>query len=208
MTTKGSKRWWWIGGLAAIAAGIAYWLLSSSAAAVSDVPTFAVQRGNLQINVLQGGEIRALKNFEVKSEIEYPTKIVSLIPEGYLITEEDVKDGKVLVELDPSDIKDKITTHDIEFQTTVATYIDVDENREIVRSENQSLVRDAKTAATFALMDFEKYLGKKVAASVLKSRGLPDSIEALDQYVMTMESASKPARVSLNREPGSAAAKA
>lgn len=208
MTTKGSKRWWWIGGLAAIAAGIAYWLLSSSAAAVSDVPTFAVQRGNLQINVLQGGEIRALKNFEVKSEIEYPTKIMSLIPEGYLITEEDVKDGKVLVELDPSDIKDKITTHDIEFQTTVATYIDVDENREIVRSENQSLVRDAKTAATFALMDFEKYLGKKVAASVLKSRGLPDSIEALDQYVMTMESASKPARVSLNREPGSAAAKA
>ncbi len=207
MTTKGSKRWWWIGGLAAIAAGIAYWLLSSSAAAVSDVPTFAVQRGNLQINVLQGGEIRALKNFEVKSEIEYPTKIMSLIPEGYLITEEDVKDGKVLVELDPSDIKDKITTHDIEFQTTVATYIDVDENREIVRSENQSLVRDAKTAATFALMDFEKYLGKKVAASVLKSRGLPDSIEALDQYVMTMESASKPARVSLNREPGSAAAK-
>ena len=101
MTTKGSKRWWWIGGLTAVAVGSAYWLLGSSTAAVTDVPTFAVQRGNLQINVLQGGEIRALKNFEVKSEIEYPTKIMSLIPEGYLITEEDVKDGKVLVELDP-----------------------------------------------------------------------------------------------------------
>ena len=62
-----------------------------------DVPTFTVQRGTLQINVLQGGEIRALKNYEVKSEIETPTKILSLIPEGYLITEDDVKDGKVLV---------------------------------------------------------------------------------------------------------------
>jgi len=197
MTTKGSKRWWWIGGLTAVAVGSAYWLLGSSTAAVTDVPTFAVQRGNLQINVLQGGEIRALKNFEVKSEIEYPTKIMSLIPEGYLITEEDVKDGKVLVELDPSDIKDKITTHDIEFQTTVANYIDVDENREIVRSENQSLVRDAKTAAAFALMDFEKYLGKKVAVAVLKQRGLPETIEALDLHVATMESASKPSRVTL-----------
>ena len=197
MTTKGSKRWWWIGGLAAAAAGSAYWLLGSSAASVTDVATFEVQRGNLQINVLQGGEIRALKNFEVKSEIEYPTKIMSLIPEGYLITEEDVKDGKVLVELDPSDIKDKITTHDIEFQTTVATYIDVDENREIVRSENQSLVRDAKTAAAFALMDFEKYLGKKVAVAVLKQRNLPETIEALDVHVATMESASKPSRVTL-----------
>jgi len=205
MIKKASKRWWWIGSLVVVAAGLAYMMLGAGGGAVSDIPTFAVQRGNLQINVLQGGEIRALKNYEVKSEIEYPTKIMSLIPEGYLISEDDVKEGKVLVELDPSDIKDKITTHDIEFQTTVATYIDVDENREIVRSENQSLVRDAKTTATFALMDFEKYLGKNLALSVLKARGLPESPEALDLHVANLEAASKN---TLSRNPSAVAEKA
>ena len=192
MKRSGSKRWWIIGAaIIAVTTGyVVFWDQDSSS--TSDVPTFVVQRGNLQINVLQGGEIRALKNYEVKSEIEYPTKILSLIPEGYLITEEDVKEGKVLVELDGSELKDKISTHEIEFQTTVATYIDVDENREIVRSENQSLVRDVKTAAMFALMDFEKYLGKGVAASILKSRALPENTDAFEKHCTALEADSKP----------------
>lgn len=189
--SSGSKRWWIIGGTLA-AVGLGAWVLKPGGTASTDVPTFAVQRGNLQINVLQGGEIRALKNFEVKSEIEYPTKIMSLIPEGYMVTEEDVKEGKVLVELDGSELKDKITTHEIDFQTTVAAYIDADENREIVASENQSLVRDAKTVGLFALMDFEKYLGKQVAVNVLKLRGLPETPESFDKLVTTMENAARP----------------
>ena len=126
MSKSGSKRWWIIGATL-VAAGTGISFLRSGSTTTSEVPIFAVQRGNLQINVLQGGEIRALKNFEVKSEIEYPTKIMSLIPEGYMITEDDIKEGKVLVELDGSEIKDKITTHEIDFQTTVAAYIDADE---------------------------------------------------------------------------------
>ncbi len=183
------RRWWIIGVAAAIsAAGIATWLRSGKEAG-TDVATFAVQKGTLQINVLQGGEIRALSNFEVKSEIETATKILSLIPEGYLITEEDVKDGKVLVELDSSDIKDRISTHDIEFQTTVSLYIDADENREIIRSENQSLVRETKNAALFALMDFEKYLGKDASTRILKVRGLPETMDAFDKQIASLEAA-------------------
>jgi len=147
-----------------------------------DTPMFVVQKGNLQINVLQGGEIRALKNFEVKSEIELPTKILSLIPEGYRVNERDIKEGKVLVELDSSDIKDKIITHEIEFQTTVANYIDADEARAIQLSDNQSIVRDAEQALRFALMDFERYMGKDVAQNVLKSRRLPENLAALEEH--------------------------
>ncbi len=187
MIKLGNKRWWVVGVTGAVIAAIVIAKSRHGDGAMGDVPTFVVQRGTLQINVLQGGEIRALKNYEVKSEIETPTKILSLIPEGYQITEEDVKDGKVLVELDGSDIKDKITTHDIDFQTTVANYIDADENREIVKSENQSLVVDTKNTALFALMDFEKYLSKAAASALLKSRGLPETVELFEKSVDSLE---------------------
>lgn len=151
------------------------------------VPTFAVQRGPLEINVLQGGEIRALQNTEVKSEIEVPTKILSLIPEGYLITEEDVKEGKVLIELDSTDLKTKIQSHEIEFQTTVSAYIDADEGREIQKSENQSLVRDARQEGIFELMDFEKYLGREVTSSILAAAGMPRNVEEFEKHAAVLE---------------------
>jgi len=168
-------------------AAAGWWSMSDGGAKTEKVPTFIVQRGPLEINVLQGGEIRALQNYEVKSEIEIPTKILNLIPEGYMITEEDVKDGKVLIELDNTDVKSKIETHEIDFQTTVSSYIEADENREIQRSENQTLVRDMKQVAMFALMDFEKYLGREVTASILKAAKLPMDVESFEKYADTLE---------------------
>jgi len=171
-----------------VLAVIGWWSLSGGGAAAEKVPTRLVQRGPLEITVLQGGEIRALQNTEVKSEIEIPTKILSLIPEGYLITEEDVKDGKVLIELDSTDLKTKIETHEIDFQTTVSNYIDADENREIQKSENQTLVRDTKQTAIFALMDFEKYLGREVTGAILTTAKLPADVEAFEKYADVLES--------------------
>lgn len=170
--------------MAFLAVAAIVWFVNRNAGSdVADVPLIPVQKGTLQINVLQGGEIRALQNYEVKSEIELPTKILSLIPEGYRITEQDVKDGKVLIELDSADIKDKITQHEIDFQTTVAAYIDADEARAIQASDNLSLSRDSEQAMRFALMDFERYMGKEVAQAVLQSRKLPHNQATLDSYV-------------------------
>lgn len=164
-----------------------WWLMSGGGPAAEQMPTRIVQRGPLEINVLNGGEIRALQNTEVKSEIEIPTKILSIIPEGYLITDEDVKDGKVLIELDSTDLKTKIQNHEIEFQTTVSAYIDADENREIQKSENQSFVRDMKQTAIFALMDFEKYLGRDVTAAVLTAAKLPPNVDAFEKHADVLE---------------------
>ncbi|WP_395733147.1 efflux RND transporter periplasmic adaptor subunit [Prosthecobacter sp.] len=170
-----------------VLAVVGWWSMSGGGAAAEKVPTRIVQRGPLEITVLQGGEIRALQNNAVKSEIEIPTKILNLIPEGYLITEEDVKDGKVLIELDSTDLKTKIETHEIDFQTTVSNYIDADENREIQKSENQTLVRDVKQVAIFALMDFEKYLGREVTGAILTTAGLPSDVDAFEKYADVLE---------------------
>jgi len=175
-----------IAGISVLAV-VGWWSMSRGGAAAEKVPTRIVQRGPLEITVLQGGEIRALQNNAVKSEIEIPTKILNLIPEGYLITEEDVKDGKVLIELDSTDLKTKIETHEIDFQTTVSNYIDADENREIQKSENQTLVRDVKQVAIFALMDFEKYLGREVTGAILTTAGLPSDVDAFEKYADVLE---------------------
>lgn len=175
------------------AAGLTAWItMGRGNDDMKEVPFIAVQKGNIQINVLQGGEIRALQNYEVKSEIELPTKILGLIPEGYRITDEDIKSGKVLIELDSADIKDKITTHEIEFQTTVSAFIDADEQRAIQTSDNQSLARDAEQAMRFALMDFSRYMGSAAAEGVMKARQLPHSLDSLETYVGKLnESASR-----------------
>lgn len=185
MTLK-SKAWYLAGTVVVVAAASTFFAGGGKSAG-DDVPTFAVQTGPLQINVLQGGEIRALRNFEHKSEIETPTKIISVIPEGYMVTEEDVKEGKVLVELDSTDLKTRIQDHEIQFQSTVAQYIDADEGREIQLSENQSLVRDVKQTSVFALMDFEKYLGRQLASEVLTAAGLPQNVEEFDQFAVNLE---------------------
>lgn len=171
-------------GMATLAVALCVWFIVGRGDTTgADIPLIPVQKGTIQINVLQGGEIRALQNFEVKSEIELPTKILSLIPEGYRINDKDVKDGKVLIELDSADLKDKITNHEIEFQTTVSTFIEADEQRAIQTSDNQSLARDAEQAMRFALMDFERYMGKGNAQTVLKTRKLPHDLEALEFYI-------------------------
>lgn len=186
----GNPKKWLAGVATVIALAAVYLLFGRGNAAVKDVPVYTAQRGPLQISVLQGGEIRALQNLEVKSEIETPTKILSIVPEGYVVSEDDVKDGKVLVELDNSDIKQRIIDHEIQFQTTVASYIEADEDRDIQRNDNQSLFRETKEAALFALMDFEKYLGKQATVRILKSVGLPESVDAFDKFIAATEAAS------------------
>lgn len=175
------KHWLLIAGATLLlVAGL--WMVPGNKASKNSIPTFMVQKGPLEINVLQGGELRALRNFEVKSEIAYSTKIISLIPEGYLITEDDIRDEKVLVELDDSELKEKVQDHDIDFQSTVSLYIDADEAREIQRSENQSNLRKQRELALFSLMDFEKYLGSYVATAILKKTGLPQDAEQFDKF--------------------------
>ncbi len=206
-TMMKQKKWMFIGTGALLLVGSVWWL-SGGDAEKEKIPTFTVQKGALQIDVLQGGEIRALRNEEVKSEIETPTKILSLIPEGYFVTEEDIRDGKVLVELDNTDIKNRIQDHEIQFQTTVAAYIDADENREIQKSENQSLVRGVQQDTLFALMDFEKYLGKEVSSQVLASVNLPKDAEQFEAFAATLDADSEQRLAAASVKPAAAKDKA
>ncbi|MEM8955355.1 MAG: efflux RND transporter periplasmic adaptor subunit [Verrucomicrobiota bacterium] len=148
-----------------------------------DIATFEVRRGLLPINVLEGGNIHALESLEIKSEVKPDgTKILFIVEEGYEVTEQDVEQGKILVELDTNPLKEKMFNHEVEFQTDYANYLDADQNRSIQASETASEIKEIRQIVRFALLDFEKYLGTDAAHEILKERDLPYDTLTLAQY--------------------------
>lgn len=123
--------------------------------------TFAVQRGDLRVTVLEGGNVEAQESQEIKSEIRGHSgaKILSIIEEGYLVTQEDIKNGLILVELDPSALEDQLVNQEIAVQTAEAQFVESRAQFDIQITQNQRNLSEASLAVKFARMDFEKFLG-------------------------------------------------
>jgi len=134
--------------------------------------TFTVARGPLEVLVLEGGSIEALNSQEIKSEVQGETKILSIIPEGHLITQKDVEDSLILVELDSKNLLDELTERELSYQRAFADFTQAREQYEIQRSENQSLISAAELEMRFALMDFKKYMGEVAAEEVRALSGV------------------------------------
>lgn len=142
---------------------------------------FEVRRGNLPITVIEGGSVEALEVQEIRSEIEgyQGTKILSIIDEGYQVTEQDVADQKLLVELDSSEIRQKIVTQELQFQSTVASLTEARNARDIQVNQNLSDVKAAELSMKFARMDVEKFLGAELTEKIFQRLGLrePERID-------------------------------
>lgn len=157
-------------------------LFSPGQKKATDSLTFTARRGDLEIKVLEGGSLEALESQELKCEprVGYQgTKILKIIEEGYFVTEEDVKNKKVLCELDSSDLEKQLLQQEIQYQSALANFTDAQQNFEIQVSQNQSDVQAAEQKARFARMDLDKYLGDSVAEQVVKQTGLDDYLAAV-----------------------------
>lgn len=193
-------RWWWRTGslvagfprrhpllfcvvVLAVAAG-AIVLSQRKRGETSSHATATAFRGNLEILVLEGGNVQALESLELKSQVESRegTKILSIVDEGYEVTPEDVEAEKVLIRLDPTEVKEKIEEHDVEFENAQEALTESDEARAIQATESENAIKVARQAVRFALLDLEKYLGEHVSDEVLDMRGLPSDEEALRAY--------------------------
>ncbi|MEM7699104.1 MAG: efflux RND transporter periplasmic adaptor subunit [Verrucomicrobiota bacterium] len=149
-------------------------------------PIAEVQRGNLTIDVLEGGNIEALNFLEIINEVRQPygIKILEIIDEGYYVTEEDVESEKVLVRLDSSSLEEELVDHDVEFQETEADFAESKQNIEIAESEALSEIKAERQKLRFALLDFEKFVGEEAARDILKQLRLPHDQESLERYEM------------------------
>jgi HlyD family secretion protein len=140
---------------------------------VKELGIFTVRRGDLPITVTEGGDIKALNSTDIKSEVEGQTKIISIVDEGTYITPEDVNNRKVLVELDSSNIKERLTQQKITFSNEEASYTEAKEALDIQTKQNDSDVKAGEMKARFALMDLQKYLGGAVAEKVMSAETNP-----------------------------------
>src|SRR5262245_36853775 len=103
--------WRLIGVALVVAVGLWFWLRPE--AAPTNGVTFSTRRGPLDISVLVGGSIEAMEFQELRSEVRgEPVKILKIVDEGYLVTDDDVRTNKVLVELDSAKLKQNLINQD------------------------------------------------------------------------------------------------
>lgn len=168
----GQGGWRWL----ALAGGLALVLvfLRSGGSPDDFGITFSARRGPLKISVLEGGSIESEEKGEIKCEVRggQGVKILSIVEEGYVVTEEDVRTNKVLVELDSAELQDKITQQEIAFESTVASVTEAQQAYEIQLNQNLSDIMAARQKARFARMDFEKYMGDRAASEIVALTGL------------------------------------
>ncbi len=141
--------------------------------------TFLVRRGSLEITVVEGGSVKALESQEIKSEVRGSTKILGIVEEGYLVTEEDVANGKILVELDSSELEEHIVDQETIYLSALASLTQAQTSYEIQISQNESQIKSAELLVKFKKMDFEKYLGNELASDVLAKQETNDQSEDL-----------------------------
>ena len=152
--------------------------------AEKDMPVADAQKGDLVIDVLEGGNIQALNFLEFRNVVKLPNgvTILEIIDEGYYVTEEDVAKGKVLVRLDQSELEEAIVDHDVQFQQTEAAYAEAKQSIEIQESEALSSIKLERQKLRFALLDFQKFVGAQAAQSTLQKLGLPFDNDSLAAY--------------------------
>ncbi|TAL04476.1 MAG: HlyD family efflux transporter periplasmic adaptor subunit [Verrucomicrobia bacterium] len=163
-----------------LAAG--WWLFGRGGKSSAKIPTFAARRGPLDITVLEGGSLQALESQEIKCEVRVGyqgTKILKIVDEGYLVSEDDVKTNKVLCELDSSDLQKQIVQQEISYQSALASLTDAQQNYEIQLGQNESDLKTAEQKTRFARMDFDKFLGDTVTPDIIAQFGLDKILAAL-----------------------------
>ena len=138
--------------------------------AIEDIPTAPVMRGDLPVTVTQGGTLRAMESLDIKSEVEGNNPILEIVPEGTVITDEDVANKKVLVRLDSSGLEDKLASRKMSYEKEKANLTQARESLDIQKKQNESNKKAAELKVKFNRMELAKYAGDALAQQMLEQK--------------------------------------
>ncbi len=158
--------------------------MGSSTSADDEYSTFTVRRDNLIVTVTESGSIRARKTIEIKCEREHGATILNIVPEGTYITQEDVDNGLVLIELDAAQVEEELTQREMDLASSEASYTQAKESHVIQIKQNESDITASDLRVKFGLIDLRKYLGDSVAGKFVASvETLPEDIDDIAALV-------------------------
>jgi len=148
--------------------------------------TFTVRRDNLTVTVQVGGSIRAHKSIQYKCQVERgrdigEVSILNIVQPGTYVTQEDVDNGMVLVQLDSSALADRLVQEKIELASDQENAVAAKEAYDIQLIENESSIARSELDVRFALLDLQKYLGAKLAEELTKD--VNESVVNLSAFI-------------------------
>jgi HlyD family secretion protein len=136
--------------------------------------TFTVRRDNLTITVTEGGSIRAQKSIDYKCKVKRGYRdstelaILTIVPAGTYVTQEDVDSNMVLVQLDSSALEERLIQEEAELTSDQENVTSATEARDIQIIQNESDIADGQLKVRFALLDLQKYLGAELAEKLIR----------------------------------------
>ena len=152
--------------LALVAAGIGAYQARDQLRAVVDrgneaiTPTklhigesYVATRGDLTITVREKGTIQTVKSIRITSEVEGQNRIIKIVPEGI-----QVQKGDPLVELDSSNLVDKLRQQEITLEGSRASLTEAQESLAIQENQNQSDKDAGELEIEFTQIDIKKYI--------------------------------------------------
>ncbi|MGE0192314.1 MAG: efflux RND transporter periplasmic adaptor subunit [Planctomycetota bacterium] len=147
--------------------GAALLLLRLQAGTEGDQGTWSLtpplERTTLRLTLVEKGSLESIEPVEIVNQVEGRQTILSIVPEGRIVTEEDIANGLVLVQLDTSELEEQVRRQDIEVKSANASLENARSNLEIQRRQNESDIRKAELAVRFARLDLERYVGSRLA---------------------------------------------
>lgn len=149
-------------------------LLGSGQSIDQNVETWQVRQGRLELSVNESGTLQAERTERIRSRVSQTVTIIELVAEGIRITEEDIRNRKVLARLDSSGLEERLNRQEIAYENSSAALTRARENLSSRESQNQSDIRGAELNVKFARLELEQYLGKHLAEMINEETDFTD----------------------------------
>ncbi|MDJ0522337.1 MAG: efflux RND transporter periplasmic adaptor subunit [Planctomycetota bacterium] len=156
--------------LALLLFGAWYGFLRDTGSETADVPlTPPLERGPLRVTVNESGNLESLNAKKIVNVVEGRTTIDFIVPEGTVLTEEDVAKKTVLVRLNAAALEEKREKQELDVSSASDQHLNAKAALEIQLQQNDSDRRKADLDVRFAMLDLERYVGKAFAEQLLSA---------------------------------------
>ena len=142
-----------------------------------DGMTFTVRRSGFPITVVESGNVEAAVSNNIVQKINKTVKILSIVEEGTTLTEQDVADGRIIVQFESRDFEDLVYDRQTAFENADASVVKAEEDLAIQLSTNESSIRSAELNVIYAENDLKKLVGEELAE--LYATKMPEDIGKL-----------------------------